>query len=135
VKGILADVSIEGQFQALLRVFQIEPWKEFWADLNLATPRFADLGLVRKTTDWVVWQTCQREQLVLVTENRNANDPDSLEEVIRALNTPDSLPVLTLANAQRIVRERSYAELTAVRMLDILFDIDRRRGAGRLYVP
>jgi hypothetical protein len=78
---------------------------------------------------------CQRERLVLVTGNRNADEPDSLELVIRDENQPDSLPVVTLANPQRITRDRPYAEKVAERLLERLIAIDDFRGAGRIYVP
>jgi hypothetical protein len=70
-----------------------------------------------------------------VTSNRNAEGSDSLEATIRALSTPNSLPVFTLADAQRVLQERSYAERVADRLLEYLFDIDNCRGVGRLYLP
>jgi hypothetical protein len=48
---------------------------------------------------------------------------------------PDSLPVITLANPQRIMRDRLYAEMAATRLLEQLIAIDDFRGAGRLFVP
>lgn len=86
-------------------------------------------------SDAVLWDVCQREQLVLITANRNADAPDSLEATLRARNAAESLPVLTLANPQRMVRSRAYAERVAARMLDYLMNIDGVRGAGRLYLP
>jgi hypothetical protein len=62
--------------------------------------------------------------VVLITANRNADDPDSLEATIQDLNTPQSLPVVTLANVERIRRDRQYAEQVAGQVLDLLFDID-----------
>jgi hypothetical protein len=135
VKGLVADVNIEGHVRALHAVFQTEAWQEFWAPLNLVVRTLAEIGLNRESSDLTVWQTCQREQLILVTANRNAEGADSLEAVIRAYNQPDSLPVFTVASADRILHERSYAERTAIRILDFLSEIDRYRGAGRLYVP
>lgn len=41
------------------------------------------------------------------------------------------LPVITLANVERIRREREYASQVA----DQLLDIDNFRGAGRLFAP
>jgi hypothetical protein len=55
--------------------------------------------------------------------------------IIRTEGLPESLPVITLANPQRLLRDRSYAESVAERLLDDLMDIDRFRGAGRIYVP
>jgi hypothetical protein len=78
---------------------------------------------------------CQKEQLVLVTGNRNADNPDSLEPVIRTENQANSLPIVTLANPQRIIRDRIYAEIAAEGPLGYLMRIDDFRGAGRIYVP
>lgn len=55
--------------------------------------------------------------------------------VIRGKNRPDSLPVITLADAGRVLRERAYAEETAEQSLDYLMRIDDFRSAGRIYVP
>jgi hypothetical protein len=55
--------------------------------------------------------------------------------VIRGQNLPDSLPVVTLANPQRILRDRHYAEKVAERLLERLIAIEDFRGTGRLYVP
>jgi hypothetical protein len=55
--------------------------------------------------------------------------------VIRVENQPDSLPAVTLADPERILIDRIYAEKAAERLLDYLTRIDDFRGAGRLYVP
>jgi hypothetical protein len=83
----------------------------------------------------LVWRTCQREGLVLVTANRNQRGPDSLESVIQSENQPDSLPVVTIADANRLLRDRAYAEKAAERILDYLMRVNEVRGAGRIYVP
>ncbi len=135
MKGILADVNVEGHFHALMAIIQSDPWIEFWAYLNLQALRFRDVGLANDTPDRIVWETCQREEMILITGNRNAEGPDSLEETIRTQGTLQSLPVITLAKAERILRERSYAERAAIRILDVLTQVDRNRGSGRLYAP
>jgi hypothetical protein len=57
------------------------------------------------------------------------------EATIQQHNTTESLPVFTLANDQRVLRDRPYAEAVADRLLEFLFDIDNDRGRGRLYLP
>lgn len=133
--GILADKNIEGQCSLLVHLLREEPRCEFWESLEFSTPTFADLGLDRTSTDWVVWQTCQRERLVLITDNRNAKEEDSLEEAIRALNSPECLPVITISNVQRFMHDREYAERVADQVLDYLLDLENLQGTGRLYVP
>jgi hypothetical protein len=133
VKGLLADVNNGRQVRVLL--MQEESRLEFWRHLGLATPTFAEVGLDLRSTDLEVWLKCQAERLVLITSNRNEDAADSLEATIRTHGTPLSLPVFTLADANRVPNERSYAERVADRLLEYLFDIDNIRGTGRLYLP
>jgi hypothetical protein len=74
-----------------------------WEFLRLAQVSFADLGLPPSASDREVWEVCQREHVVLVTANRNDAGPESPEATIQQQNTPQSLPVVTLANAQRVL--------------------------------
>ena len=135
MKGILADINSGKQVRVLVRLLQDEGRAPFWNYLNLTTPTFAEIGLKPDESDWIVWQKCQEEGLVLVTSNRNAAGPDSLEMVIQTLGTPNSLPIFTLADGQRVLQERLYAERVADRLLEYLFDIEKCRGVGRLYLP
>jgi hypothetical protein len=101
VKGIVADNNITGHFSRLLALLQAADRKDFWFHLALATPNFADIGLTDETPDRIVWEVCQRRELVLLTTNRNQHGPNSLEATIRACNTAESLPVLTIGNGDR----------------------------------
>jgi SMC interacting uncharacterized protein involved in chromosome segregation len=70
-----------------------------------------------------------------VTGNRNLEGPDSLDAVIRAETTARSPPVFTVADPDRILRDREYARRTAERLFDYLVEIERYRGTGRLFIP
>jgi hypothetical protein len=135
MRGILADTNIEGIMVHLGRIWLSDTWREFWFDLHLTIESFESLGLRADATDAMIWRTCQDLTLILITANRNADGPDSLEMVIRDENQPESLPVITLADARRVLRERAYAERTAEQILDYLMRIDQVRGVGRLFVP
>lgn len=135
MRGILADVNIELHFRQLLGVFLDAARRDFWLDLKIDAFMFADLALDPKTVDRVVWQRCQSDGLVLVTANRNQQGPDSLEETIRALNQADSLPVLTIADDQRFLRDAAYREQVAERCLEYLYDMANLLGTGRLFLP
>jgi hypothetical protein len=131
---ILADHNADGHVEVLLRVL-LDEWIEFWNSLELTVVTFEELGLEARANDAELWSTCQREQVVLITNNRNAEGPDSLEMVIRSENQADSLPVFTLANADRILADSSYAAATAERLIEYLVYLEEIRGAGRIYVP
>jgi hypothetical protein len=135
MQGILADINVGKQLRSVLMIWTSETWREIWDALGLRVFSFARLGLSHRSPDSLIWRTCQREQLVLITANRNEEGPDSLEATIRNENQPDSLPVVTIANARRVLSDRAYAERVAESLLDYLMRIDEYRGTGRLYVP
>ena len=135
MKGILADINIQGHVDLLVTVMQAEPWKLFWDFLQLQYFHFSDVGLVPDTVDSLVWEVCQKQELVLITDNRNKNDPNSLEATIQAHNTPTSLPVFTIANVPHLRASRAYADRIIDKLLDALLRIETLRGTGRLYLP
>jgi hypothetical protein len=131
----MADNNVVGQLDAIIAFLRSETWHEYWEEAAVTAVGFQDVGLEQNTPDNVIWQTCQAEEIILFTGNRNRQGPDSLEEAIRLFNRADSLPVITLGDPQRFGRERTYADKAAVKLLDYLLNLDRYRGAGRLYVP
>ena len=135
MRGILADINVVGQRDALLSIWTSDTWRDFWDGLGLSVETSRPLGLSDIASDALIWRTCQREGLVLITGNRNDDGPDSLEATIRNENQPESLPVITIGDADRVLRDRLYAENVAERLLDYLMRIDEVRGVGRLYVP
>ena len=135
MRGILADINVVGQRDALLSIWTSDTWRDFWDGLGLSVETFRTLGLSDTASDALIWRTCQREGLVLITGNRNDDGPDSLEATIRDENQPESLPVITIGDADRVLRDRLYAENVAERLLDYLMRTDEVRGVGRLYVP
>lgn len=135
MKGILADNNVIGQVAYLVQLMQSEPWADFWKELGLVLRRFEDVGLAPDATDVEVWQRCQAEELILITDNRNDDSPHSLTAAIRNHNTPDSLPVFTIADLDKFGASREYEERVLVTLYDYLFRIDEVRGTGRLFLP
>ena len=82
-----------------------------------------------------MWHRCQERQLYLLTSNRNDKDPDSLEATIRSHNTPQSLPVFTIGDADRVLQEHDYCDRVIVGLLEHLLQLDNICGTGRLYLP
>jgi hypothetical protein len=135
MRGILADINARKHVKAIISVWASDTWRDLWNHLGLFVTSFPALSLSYNSSDAVIWRTCQSEKLVLITGNRNDDGPESLESVIRDNNLPDSLPVFTIADPDRVLRDRLYAEKVAERLLEYLFAIDDYRGAGRIYVP
>lgn len=130
---VIADNDVRGAVAAIRHVLESAEWHEYTAALDI---RFGDLevlGLSRDATDRLVWETCQNFDALLVTANRAGGD-DSLDRVIRESSDLDSLPVITIADPQCLVRDRRYANETAIALLDFLERIDSLRGVGRLFI-
>ena len=70
-----------------------------------------------------------------MTGNRNLSGADSLEATIRQHNTPDCLPVLTIADVNKLNASKSYAEEVVETLLDYLQRIVSLRGTRRMYLP
>jgi predicted nuclease of predicted toxin-antitoxin system len=135
VNGILADVNIVGQVAYLVQIMQSPAWAGFWQALGLVLLQFDDVGLTDQATDLEIWQRCQQRQLILVTNNRNDDGPDSLEAAIRHHNTANALPIFTIGNVSRLETSRTYAEEVVESLYEYLLRIDDVRGAGRLFLP
>lgn len=135
MSDLLPDANIEGQFEILLSLPKSGQWSGLWDMLDVRTLTFADLGLSRDASDSELWWQCSGRNVLLVTANRNMDGTDSLESMIRNYGGASSLPVLTLANPDRILRDRDDAERTAARLLEVLFDIEQFRGVGRVFIP
>jgi hypothetical protein len=86
-----------------------------WFDtLAAQLVRFADVGLAQNSNDREVWRFVQSQHMILITNNRNLKDNDSLEQTLRDENKAESLPVITISKIDRLA---DY------------------RGVGRIYIP
>ena len=114
---------------------QMEAWADLWQALGLTLSHFEDVGLSASSTDLEVWNVCQAEQLILITDNRNLEAADSLEATLRRNNTPESLPVFTIADMNEFRKNGAYVERVVEALYEYLLRIDEIRGTGRLYLP
>lgn len=133
--GIMCDQDVQGLARAVIARCRQADWEDVWNELDIELYTFSDVGLEPDATDAEIWIACQQNNIVLLTGNRNAEGPDSLEITIRQRNVPSSLPVLTFADLRKLKHDRTYVELAAVSLLEKLIDIDVLRGAGRIYLP
>lgn len=105
--------------------------------LDLLSIRFVTLqeaGLAADTSDQIIWQFAQSNQMLLLTVNRNAKGEDSLETTIREEGSSTSLPVITIGNLNRLI-EREYREQCSARLVDIVLSIENYRGVSCLFIP
>lgn len=133
--GLLADHNCAGQLQVLLRICRSARWRTIWSELLVRLCTFESLGLETNLPDSAIWDICQKENLFLVTANRNSDGADSLQATINLRGTVESLPVLTLGDADAILEQPDYAERAAARLMEILIAPQEFKGTGRLYLP
>jgi hypothetical protein len=129
--SLLVDHDIEGQVLTLWGVLAAEGWLEL-CPLQLVT--FVQAGLPVDSSDRTVWRFAQAHGMMLLTHNRNMRDADSLEQTIREENSSTALPVITIGRVERL-REKSYRERCAVRLVEIALENALYLGAGRIFIP
>ena len=132
---LLADANIQGHVARLAARMQTEAWKEFWDYLDLRCLAFHEVGLHPEDSDSVVWQCCKDNELLLMTDNRNNKGAQSLEATIRSRNTPQSLPVFTIADSRSILVGYDYCDRVIDRLFLYLLELENIRGTGRLFLP
>lgn len=128
---VLVDHNMEGEVALLWQTLADEGWLELVPIERLTLP---EVGLSFESSDRAIWRRAQARGMLLLTGNRNLKGEDSLEQTLREENTPDSLPVLTIGTASRL-READYRERCAERLVEIVLDLERYRGAGRIFIP
>jgi len=128
---ILIDHNLEGDAALLFAWLDKEDWVEL---LRLEFVSFAEVALNVESDDTTVWRFAQTHGMLLLTLNRNDDDETSLTATIRHENTAASLPVLTVANL-RCLKEQACREAAALRLAEIVVDLEQYLGTGRLYIP
>src|SRR5690349_18508417 len=83
MRGLLADVNLQGHLSYLRRLLETLDLWPCLADLNLQLVTFADLNLPSNLDDRSLWNWCQQEHWVLLTDNRNEDGINSLEATLK----------------------------------------------------
>jgi hypothetical protein len=117
VNGILADHNIEKHVEILVGVLLKSEFADAWTELRLAHGTAESFGLPREVSDRLLWSFCQANGLVLLTDNRNYDGPDSLDAVLNENIGGPFLPVLhspiryAFYAMRHIVRRRPFNSL------------------------
>jgi hypothetical protein len=93
------------------------------------------MNLLIDSDDRIVWRLAQENQMLLLTANRSMKGKDSLEQVMRKENTSESLPVITVSNADRLLNDSEYRGRCVESLIEIVLDIDAYLGARRIFIP
>lgn len=130
--NFLVDHNLRGHSVVLAGSLAANGWLEL---VPIRFVLFEEVDLAFISSDRVVWQYAQNNQMILITANRSMKGKDSLEQVMREENKPTSLPVVTIGNIDRLMVEPNYRERCVVRLVEIVMDIEDYRGSRRIFIP
>lgn len=129
---VLVDHNLGGHAEILLGNIAGQGWLEL---LPIRFMTFKETNLSIDSNDRLVWRFAQANQMILLTANRSMKGKESLEQVLREENGLDSLPVITIGDADRFLADRAYRNRCVDRILEILLNVENFIGAGRLFLP
>lgn len=131
----MIKVMLDNDLAGHIGAFRDSAVRDGWGDLCLIEfISLADAGLALDATDRVIWHYCQENGVILLTGNRNEKAPDSLESTIKENNTSESLPVVTVADPQRLGKSE-YRSQCLESLFEITLDINNYLGTARIYIP
>ena len=96
--NLLIDHNLGGHAEILLGSIASQGWLEL---LSIRFITFKEMKRSIDSSDRIVWRLAQANQMILLTANHSMKGEDSLEQVLREENTPDSFPVMTIGDADR----------------------------------
>ena len=128
----LIDHNLKGHALVLFGAIASQGWLDV---LPIQFVNFVEVDLAINSNDRVVWRLAQEKQMILLTANRSMKGRDSLEQVMREESTLNSLPVFTIANADRLLNDVDYRGRCVESLIEITLDIDSYRGARRIFIP
>ena len=128
----LIDHNLKGHALVFLGAIASQGWLNI---LPIQFVTFDEMSLPIDSDDRVVWRLAQENQMILLTANRSMKGKDSLEQVMREENTSESLPVITVSNADRLLNDSEYRERCVESLIEIVLDIDTYLGARRIFIP
>jgi hypothetical protein len=128
----LVDHNLKGHALVFFGAIASQGW------LNIVPIQFVtfdEMSLSIDSDDRVVWRLAQENQMILLTANRSMKGKDSLEQVMREETTSESLPVITVSNADRLLNDSEYRGRCVESLIEIVLDIDTYLGARRIFIP
>jgi hypothetical protein len=128
---VLLDHDLEGQVPFLEAGWRETGWNQY---LHLELIRLRDRNVPNDASDQDIWRYVQRAHPLLLTNNRNREDATSLQATSERENTPDSLPVLTVSDNDKLVLP-AYRQQAAHKLAAVIIDLENYLGVGRVFIP
>ncbi|MEG3930897.1 MULTISPECIES: ACP S-malonyltransferase [unclassified Microcoleus] len=130
--NFLVDHNLRGHAVLLSGSIVSSGWLD-WVLIRFIT--FDEMSLPIDSDDRVVWRLAQSNPMILLTANRSMKGDNSLEQVMREEITSKSLPVITIGDADRLLNDSEYRQRCAIRLVEIVIDLNTYMGVSRLFIP
>ena len=101
---ILTDNDVIGAVRAFRRLLESPEWVDVTVALALQFIELKDVELPTDALDGAVWQRSQDVGALLMTGNRSSG-AGSLDQTIAEQAGPESLPVRTIGDPRRVMRD------------------------------
>jgi hypothetical protein len=131
---ILTDNDVIGAVRVFRRILESPEWVDMTVTLELEFIELKDIELLPDAPDVAVWQSSQEAGALLITGNRSSGE-GSLDQTIAEQAGPENLPVLTIGDPRRVIRDPVYVGECVLSLLDFVERIETLRGTGRLFIP
>jgi hypothetical protein len=138
MKGMLADVNVQGHLNHLRHCLQAMDLWNMLDEVGIRFETLRDQGLASDLDDRSLWGFCQSNGWVLFTNDKNNNDANSLQATLDDSWYIGLLPVLTLSNQGRFVRDGFYTRRVANDLAGLLVDIKQEiwpLNRPRIFIP
>jgi len=99
----LIDYNLRGKSALLWGTIAAEGWLEL---MPIRFVGFEEVGLLESSSDRLVWQFAQSNQMIILTANRNVKGDDSLETEVRQLTIDNSVQQQRLSDVEPLIAER-----------------------------
>jgi hypothetical protein len=103
----LIDHNLKGHALVFFGAIASQGWLDI---ISMQFVTFVEIDLAIGSDDRTVWRLAQEKQMILLTANRSMKGKDSLEQVMREENTSESLPVITISNANQLLNDSDYRD-------------------------
>ena len=130
--NFLVDHNLRGHAVLLSGSIVSSGWLD-WVFIRFIT--FDEVSVPIDSDDRVVWRFAQSNHMILLTANRSMKGDNSLEQVMREEITSTSLPVITIGDADPLLNDSEYRQRCAIRLVEIVIDINTYMGVNRLFIP
>lgn len=128
---LLLDADLDGEVEIIQKGLEETGWDRV---LTIDIKRLRDVGLPHNSPDGEIWRFVQQHRFWLVTNNRNSENESSLQATIKRENTPQSLPVITTSDKDKLY-EPEYRQKAMTRLIEIIIYPETSLGTGRLFIP